>query len=143
MWFHSWKFCGWKVHGWKAWVWKVWGWKFLGWNVLQPCQGIGDGATWPPIIRLFMECFIHFGILAHSENLRETVFCNFSSMFLNPNIFFQFEFYNLFTTSESPNIRIPILQIFVFIHWRGTRKYFLLVENIFWTNEKCFLVPLQ
>ena len=51
--------------------------------------------------------------------------------------------YNLFMTSESPNIRIPILQIFVLIYWRGTRKHFLLVENIFWTNEKCFLVPLQ
>ena len=29
---------------------------------------------------------------------------------------------NLFTTSESPNIRVPILQIFVFVYWRGTRK---------------------
>ena len=55
----------------------------------------------------------------------------------------RFQTYNLFTTTESPNIRIPILQIFVFIYWRGTRKHFLLVQNIFWTNEKCFLVPLQ
>ena len=51
--------------------------------------------------------------------------------------------YNLFTTSESPNIRIPILQIFVFIYWRGTRKHFSLVQKIFSTNKKCFLVPLQ
>ena len=50
---------------------------------------------------------------------------------------------NLFMTSESPNIRIPILQIFVFIYWRGTRKHFSLVQKIFSTNKICFLVPLQ
>ena len=43
---------------------------------------------------------------------------------------------NLFTTSDSPNIRIPILQIFVFVIEGGQENIFLLVENIFWTNEK-------
>ena len=44
---------------------------------------------------------------------------------------------NLFTTSESPNIWIPILQISVFIYWRGTRKHFSLVQKMFSTNKKC------
>ena len=38
--------------------------------------------------------------------------------------------YNLFTTSDSPNIRIPILQIFVFVIEGGQENIFLLVENI-------------
>ena len=41
----------------------------------------------------------------------------------------------MFTTSESPNIQIPILQIFVFIYWRETRKHFLLVENKLFVNN--------
>ena len=48
---------------------------------------------------------------------------------------------NLFTTSDSPNIRIPILQIFVFVIEGGQENIFLLVENIFWTNEKIFSCP--
>ena len=47
--------------------------------------------------------------------------------------------YNLFTTSDPPNIRIPILQIFVFVIEGGQENIFLLVENIFWTNENVFL----
>ena len=48
---------------------------------------------------------------------------------------------NLFTTSDPPNIRIPILQIFVFVIEGGQENIFLLVENIFWTNEKMFSCP--
>ena len=51
--------------------------------------------------------------------------------------------YNLFTTSDPPKIRIPILQIFVSVYWRGDKKTFSLVENIFWTNENVYLSPLQ
>ena len=54
---------------------------------------------------------------------------------------------NLFTTSESPNIRIPILQIFVFIYWRGTKKHFYW-SKIFlmsWTsyNSSDSIIPAQ
>ena len=48
---------------------------------------------------------------------------------------------NLFTTSDPPKIRIPILQIFVFVIEGGQENIFLLVENIFWTNEKMFSCP--
>ena len=48
---------------------------------------------------------------------------------------------NLFMTSDPPNIRIPILQIFVFVIEGGQENIFLLVENIFWTNEKMFSCP--
>ena len=41
------------------------------------------------------------------------------------------ENFNLFTTSESPNIRIPILQIFVFIYWRGNSNIWTL-----WCREQ-------
>ena len=51
------------------------------------------------------------------------------------------EGFNLFTTSDPPNIRIPILQIFVFVIEGGQENIFLLVENIFWTNEKMFSCP--
>ena len=37
----------------------------------------------------------------------------------------------MFTTSESPNIRIPILQIFAFIYWRGKRKHFFIGPKYF------------
>ena len=37
---------------------------------------------------------------------------------------------NLFTTSDSPNIRIPILQIFVFVIEGGQENIFLLVEQV-------------
>ena len=50
---------------------------------------------------------------------------------------------NLFMTSESPNIRIPILKIFAFIYWRGTRKHFLLVENILYWSKNVFLSPFN
>ena len=62
----------------------------------------------------------------------------------NHEIFlYRYVIINLFTTSDSPNIRIPILQIFVFVIEGGQENIFLLVENIVWTNKKCFLVPLQ
>ena len=44
-------------------------------------------------------------------------------------------------TSDPPNIRIPILQIFVFVIEGGQENIFLLVENIFWTNKKMFSCP--
>ena len=47
----------------------------------------------------------------------------------------------MFTTSDPPNIRISILQIFVFVIEGGQENIFLLVENIFWTNEKMFSCP--
>ena len=46
-------------------------------------------------------------------------------------------------TSDPPNIRIPILQIFVFVIEGGRENIFLLVENIFWTNENVFLSPFN
>ena len=57
------------------------------------------------------------------------------------NVIFEGRAFNLFTTSDPLKIWIPILQIFVFIYWRGTRKHFVLVENIFWTNRKMFSCP--
>ena len=49
--------------------------------------------------------------------------------------------YNLFTTSDSPNIRIPILQIFVFVIEGGQENIFSLVQKIFSTNKKMFSCP--
>ena len=48
---------------------------------------------------------------------------------------------NLFTTSDSPKIRNPTLQIFVFVIEGGQEKIVLLVENIFWTNKKMSSCP--
>ena len=43
---------------------------------------------------------------------------------------------NLFTTSDPPNIRIPILQIFVFVIEGGQENIFLLVQKMFSTTFK-------
>ena len=67
---------------------------------------------------------------ASSQNLKSLTqetknWCN------NPLWFGRYSFYNLFTTSDSPNIRIPILQFFVFVIEGGQENIFLLVENMF------------
>ena len=49
--------------------------------------------------------------------------------------------YNLFTTSDPPNIRIPILQIFVFVIEGGQENIFSLDQKIFSTNKKMFSCP--
>ena len=48
---------------------------------------------------------------------------------------------NLFTTSDPPKIRIPILQIFVFVIEGGQENIFSLVQKIFSTNKKKFSCP--
>ena len=49
--------------------------------------------------------------------------------------------YNLFTTSDPPNIQIPILQILVFVIEGRQENIFLLVKKIFSTNRKMFSCP--
>ena len=55
----------------------------------------------------------------------------------------QFQPYNLFTTSDPPNIRIPILQNFIFVIEGGQENIFSLVQKIFSTNKNISLSPFD
>ena len=71
---------------------------------------------------------------------------SFKFLIFNSNKFIKFlirdhPLNNLFTTSNPPNIRIPILQIFVFVIEGGQENIFSLIQKIFSTNKKMFSCP--
>ena len=50
---------------------------------------------------------------------------------------------NLFTTSDPPKYSNSNSPYLCFCLLKGGKKSFLLVENIFWTNENVFLFPFN
>ena len=58
-------------------------------------------------------------------------------------IFLPTQSYNLFTTSDPPKYSNSNSPNLCFCLLKGDKKTFLLVENIFWTNENVFLSPFN
>ena len=54
-----------------------------------------------------------------------------------------FRIFNLFATSEPPKYSNSNSPNLCFCLLKGDKKTFLLVENIFWTNENIFLSPFN
>ena len=62
---------------------------------------------------------------------------------LNSQLSFFFVYYNLFTTSYPPNIRIPILQIFLFVIEGGQENIFYWSKIFFGPMKNIFLSPFN